>query len=271
MLRKLFFVLIALITNSCTILPGMQNIDTHSMPVHNSSRSIQAEPVVTPITPAYLIQNPSEEYIYRVAPQDVLSIIIWNHAEFNASVPAAGTNANLTTQSAGAPGYLINHDGNIYFPLVGYLHVAGKSIEEIHRILARRLSVYVPKPQIFIRVADFRSKKIYVMGEVLKAGFLPLNDQPISITSALNQTGSLDPNSSDPRHIYVIRGSFIRPEIYWLNASMPTALLLGERFQLRDNDVVIVSTAAVTRWNRFLNQLLPSLQTVWYTKAVTGK
>jgi polysaccharide export outer membrane protein len=154
---------------------------------------------------------------------------------------------------------------------VGYLHVAQKSTEEIHTLLTRRLSLYVPRPQVFVRVADFRSKKIYVMGEVLKAGFIPLNDQPLSITNALNMTGSLDPNSSDPRHIYVIRGNFLRPEIYWLNASMPTALLLGEQFQLQDNDVLVVSTATVTRWNRFLNQLLPSLQTVWYTKAVTGK
>jgi polysaccharide export outer membrane protein len=46
---------------------------------------------------------------------------------------------------------------------------------------------------------------------------------------------------------------------------------MGERFQLKQNDIVVVSTAVVTRWNRFLNQLLPTLQTVWYTKAITGK
>lgn len=261
----------AFLLSGCSILPGMQNIDTSNMNVQASPHLMEVKPIVKPITASYLIEHPPKPYVYHVAPQDVLSITVWNHTEFNSHDQQMINSPLLATQSAGAPGYLINHDGTIYFPLVGYISVAGLSADQVRSLVTKRLSFYVRKPQVLVRVADFRSKKVYIMGEVLKAGYLPLNDQPLSITAALNMSGSLDPNASDPRHIYVIRGDFTRPEIYWLNASTPAALLLGERFQLKDNDVLVVSTAVVTRWNRFLNQLLPSLQTIWYTKAITGK
>jgi hypothetical protein len=214
------------------------------------------------------MQHPRENYTYRVGSQDILSINLWNHPEFN-SLAQPSANA-LPDQTAGAPGYLVNDEGNIYLPLIGYIYVNGKTIPEIQHVITKRLRQYIRNPQVFLRVNDYRSKKVYVMGEVLKPGFLPLNDQPLSITAALNLSGSLDPNASDPRHIYVIRGPFMHPEIYWLNVSSPVALLLGEQFRLQPNDIVIVSTAAVTRWNRFLNQLLPTLQTIWYTKAITS-
>jgi len=260
--------LIALFLTGCSMLPGMQNIDTSTARFEKTGKSVYVDPVIIPITASNVAAD-NEPYIYRIAPQDVLSIMVWNYAEFN--TPALQNSTNTTGQSAGSPGYLVDHHGNIYFPLIGSVHVQGQSIDQVRMLLTKKLSYYLRKPNIIVRVADFRSKKVYVMGEVLKPGFLSMNDQPLSITDAITMAGSLDPNASDPRHIYVIRGSLTHPEIYWLNAATPAALLLGEKFQLEDHDVVIVSTAAVTRWNRFLNQMLPSLQTIWYTKAITGK
>lgn len=261
------FTCIILLLSGCGVLPGMQNLDTSTIPVQKTHMNVAAMPVIKPITVASLLQHPPRPYVYRVGSQDVLNITIWNHPEFN-TLTHSNSNASAD-EIAGASGYLVNAQGNIYLPLVGYAHVGGKTIAEIHHFITKRLSYYIRSPQVFLRVADYRSQKVYVMGEVLKPGFLPLNDQPLSITAAINLAGSLDPNASDPRHIYVIRGPFTRPEIYWLNVSSPTALLLGEQFKLQPDDVLIVSTAAVTRWNRFLNQLLPTLQTAWYTKAIT--
>lgn len=268
---KLLFISMMVLMSGCSVLPGMQNVDTARMEVQPAQQSYDFKPIVKPITPLSLLHTPHLSYRYHIGPSDVLNVTVWDHPELNVPIQQVVANPNISIQAGGAPGYLVDDRGNIYFPLIGNLHVAGKTVDEVRTQITHRLNFYIRKPQVFVRVADFRSKKIYVMGEVLKAGFLPLSDQTMSITDALNLAGSVDPNSSDPRHIYVIRGSITRPEIYWLNASTPTAFLLGERFQLRDGDVVVVSVAAVTRWNRFLNQLLPTLQTVWYTKAITGK
>ncbi len=102
----------------------------------------------------------------------------------------------------------------------------------------------------------------------MKSGFVPITDQPLSITDAISLSGGINPNSADPEHIYVIRGNIYRPTIYWLNAKTPDGLLLAEHFILRPGDILYVSSAPATRWNRVLNQLLPTIQTVWYTKAI---
>ncbi len=267
-MRKMVLLVLVILLSSCGILPGMQNIDNSNIRVEKS-KSVFIDPVIIPITPDLLLNASVKHNAYRVGPPDILNVTVWNYAEFN--TPAQQNPASTNLSSAGSPGYIIDYDGNIYFPLIGSLHVQGKTINQVRRQIAKKLNYYLRKPSVLVRVADFRSQKIYVMGEVLKPGFLPINDQPLSITDALTMSGSLDPNASDPRHIYVIRGSMTHPEIYWLNAANPTALLLGERFQLQNHDIVIVSTAALTRWNRFLNQMLPSLQTIWYTKTITGK
>jgi polysaccharide biosynthesis/export protein len=69
--------------------------------------------------------------------------------------------------------------------------------------------------------------------------------------------------------VYVIRGNLTHPTIYWLDAKTPDALLLAEHFNLQSGDVLYVSSAVATRWNRVLNQLLPALQTVWYVRSIT--
>lgn len=164
----------------------------------------------------------------------------------------------------------MNSQGNIYFPLLGYVKVANKTVDTIRFDITQRLKEYVKNPQVEVRVADYRGQKVYVLGEVAKPGLVPINDQPVTITDALTLAGSIDPNSSDPAHIYVIRGDLTHPKIYWLDARKPDALLLAEHFSLQPHDVLYVSTAMATRWNRVLNQLLPTLQTVWYTKTITN-
>ena len=119
-----------------------------------------------------------------------------------------------------------------------------------------------------MRVADYRGQKIYVLGEVVKPGFLPITDQPLTIADALMLSGSLNPESADPRNIFVIRGSYLEPHIFWLNAKTPDRMLLAEHFSLQPKDILYVSSAPATRWNRVLNQLLPTVQTVWYTQAI---
>ena len=106
--------------------------------------------------------------------------------------------------------------------------------------------------------------------EVMKPGFLPINDQPLTISDSLALTGGINPDSADPRYIYVIRGNYIEPLIYWLDAKTPDGLLLAERFSLQPRDILYVSSAPATRWNRALNQLLPTIQTIWYTKSIVN-
>jgi len=256
--------------SGCSILPGMQNPSLSRMHLQSRETHRPIQSTLVPITPSLIFEQHQKRYVYRIAPADVLNIIVWQHPEFGlAEIRIA--NAPSTHGAAGSEGYLVNPEGDIFFPLIGYLHVAGKSVDEVRKEITHRLRKYVNNPQINVRVADFRGQKIYVVGEIMKQGYLPLNDQPLTITDALTMSGGIDPNSADPSHIYIIRGDFTSPTVYWLNAKEPDSLLLAERFNLQPGDVLYVSSATTTRWNRALNHLLPTLQTIWYTKTITNK
>lgn len=252
-------------------MPGMQNLNISQMHQHESLDRVRVNPTLIPITPALIADQSVSTYFYHVAPADVLHITVWEHPEFliEASASAAST-APGVQGAAGLPGYLVNANGRIYFPLIGYIVVADKTVDEIRVDITKRLTKFVPNPQVNVRVADFRGQKIYVLGEVNKTGFLPITDQRLTIADALALSGWLNSDSADPRYIYVIRGDFTHPLIFWLNAKTPDRLLLAERFSMQPRDILYVSSAPATRWNRVLNQLLPTVQTIWYTQALVN-
>lgn len=271
MYKKISVVGAAVLLSSCGVMPGMQNLELSGMKKAIVPQNIKVDPTLIPITPSLISDQKVSRYHYRVAPADVLSINIWQHPEFDflekPTGPALATTAGVQG-AAGQPGYLVNSDGMIFFPLVGYIKVAGKTVDHIRADISKRLEKYVQNPQVNVRVADFRGQKVYVLGEVKKPGFLPINDQPLTIADALTLSGWLDSNAAAPGYTFVIRGDYRHPEIFWLDAKTPDKMLLAERFSLRPGDILYVSSAPATRWNRVLNQLLPTVQTIWYTQSV---
>lgn len=273
MFKKFTLIGLSILLGGCgAIMPGMQNLDTSNMQQNIPYERITAHPTLIPITPTLITDQHECAYHYQIAPADVLSILVWQHPEFDfLNTPAAAMATAAGAQgAAGQPGYLVNTDGNIYFPLIGYVHVGGKTIEQTRAEITRRLRKYVPDPQVNVRIADYRGQKVYMLGEVKNPGFLPINDQPLTIADALALAGGINPESANPKYIYIIRGNFAAPKIFWLDAKTPDRMLIAERFSLQPKDILFVSSAPATRWNRVLNQLLPTIQTVWYTQAIVN-
>jgi polysaccharide export outer membrane protein len=111
-----------------------------------------------------------------------------------------------------------------------------------------------------LHVPNSKERKVYVIGEVLEPSSLLMDKQTMTLTEAINDVGSVNPFTSDPGSIYVIRGTPEDTQIYFLDASTPAALVLGDHFQLQPRDVVYVDTSGVTRWNRVITQILPSIR-----------
>ena len=161
----------------------------------------------------------------------------------------------------------MNDEGNIYFPLVGYVTVQNKTADQIRTQMIAVLSKYIRNPVVDVRISAYRSHRIYVMGEVKTTGLINISDIPLNITDAINLAGGFNQDTANTSQIYVIRGNMAKPTVYWLNAGSADALLLGEKFHLESNDIVFVSTANVARWNRAINQIMPTIQTIFYTQA----
>jgi hypothetical protein len=223
-------------------------------------------PDFIPITPE-VCQINTDVSEYKVGPQDILTIIVWNHPELTIpSMQTTSENVNIFTQSNESnnnpAGILINQNGQIFFSLAGKIHVAGMTVDQIRVQITERLVRYIRHPQVSVRVASFRNKRIYIIGEVVKSGVQFITDLPLTIMDAINNAGGIDKEDSDTHFIYVIRGSIYKPKVYWLNASSPGAMLIAVQFKLQPRDLVLVSTAGVARYARVINKLLPTVQTI---------
>jgi polysaccharide export outer membrane protein len=108
-------------------------------------------------------------------------------------------------------------------------------------------------------------KKVYLMGELRTPKAMSFKGAQVSLANAIGDAGSLVQTSAKANAVYVIRNTGPDPElvtqatVFQLDMNDPLALVMSDRFQLRSGDVVYVGAPGIVRWNRFINQLFPSL------------
>lgn len=146
-----------------------------------------------------------EHYEYRVGPQDVLAFTVWDHPELTS--PTAAANAAFTAAvsplgaAASQPvptdtfGHHVSRDGKIFFPYVGELKVSGLTLEQIRRKITAGLASYIPKPQVDLRVVSYRSKKVYVTGEVKNPSTVYITDTPLTVADAITAAQGYTPDA----------------------------------------------------------------------------
>lgn len=110
-----------------------------------------------------------------------------------------------------------------------------------------------------LQVADRNLQKVFVLGEVERPSALLMHKGRMTLAEAIGEAGGVDRTSSNPGRIYVLRGNPKQPEVFHLDGNSADALILGDQFNLRPRDIVYVDTAGVVRWNRVIEQLLPTV------------
>lgn len=113
-----------------------------------------------------------------------------------------------------------------------------------------------------IHVAPNEQRQVFILGEVVQPQSLAVTNRPLSLTQALASVGGIQESRADGRGVYVIRGTESPDKvfIYQLDISQAWALALGDQFILEPRDLVYVTAAPITRWNRWVSNVLPSLQ-----------
>lgn len=184
-------VLAALVLQACSIAPGMKMAEPARV---EPGQVVRVQQITLDLLGELQAQRKTQvrqladelattPHEYRIGKGDILQITVWDHPEL--TIPAGSfRDASMSGQQVGSDGYL-------YYPFVGMVKAEGANVGALRDVLTDRLSTYIQDPQLDVRVVAFRSKRVYVVGEVRNPGVLAIDDVPLTIVEAVNRAGGL--------------------------------------------------------------------------------
>jgi polysaccharide biosynthesis/export protein len=198
-------------------LPAAQPI---SQAATNASGAAQTAPAITP-EPAK--DSPDQSALVKLGPGDLIEVSVYN-------VPELVTKARISSS------------GDVYLPLIDYVHVDGLTQEEAQSLIEKRLSDggFVRSPHVTIFVDEASSQGVTIIGEVGKPGIYPdVSDH--KLYEVISQAGGF--NSSASRKIAVIRRN--QPEPIRLDLPRNLADDLSGNIDILPGDTISVPRAPI--------------------------
>jgi polysaccharide export outer membrane protein len=127
-----------------------------------------------PAAPAPAQQNAS----YVVGPQDVLVITSYDQPELTGK-------------------FTVETDGTFTYPLIGRIRVTGMTLRDVEALLRKELVAqgFFRDPQVAVAIEQYRSQKVYIVGEIRSPGAYPLSGD-MRLVEALALAGSTLPTAS---------------------------------------------------------------------------
>ena len=144
-------------------------------PKSDAASLADGKPASTPATndPAYVI-----------GPEDVLDISVWKEPDVSRVVP-------------------VRPDGRISLPLIDDVQAAGLSPQQLAKSVAEKLKKFLNEPQVTVIVTAMNSQRVFVVGEVLRAGAFPMLPG-MTVLQALSSAGGFT-TFADVKKIHVMR------------------------------------------------------------------
>lgn len=126
----------------------------------------------------------------------------------------------------------------------------------------------VMQPNDKVYIASPQDSTVVVMGEVKRIGIVPLLNGTMPLREALVMSGGIDNERGDRRRINVIRTQGDCPKVFVMSWCELARHPVEEQL-LIPGDVVYVSSTPIANWNRFMEQIAPTLTNLANAEIIT--
>ena len=185
-----------------------------------------------------------------VQPEDKISIIVNSRDMqltnlFNLPYVSKqlGSTSQLSNNNQGISGYTVDDEGNIDFPVLGKVHVAGLKREEIAEQIKNELMTknLVKDPVVTV---EFMNLCVSVLGEVNNPGRFAIARDRLTILDALSMAGDLTIYGNRQK-VLVLRQEDGQQRVYGVNLTSGEHVYTSPAYYLQQNDVVYVEPNSV--------------------------
>ena len=165
-------------------------------------------------------QNTPDDPNYVIGPQDVVDISVWKEPDLTRTIP-------------------VRPDGKISMPLLNDVQAAGLTPLQLAGQITNGLRKFVNEPQVTVIVTQINSQRVYILGEVSRAGAYPLLPQ-MTILQALSSAGGFTMFAS-VKGIYLLRVENGKQQKYPFNYKDALAGRHAEQnIPLKAGDTIVV-------------------------------
>lgn len=186
-----------------------------------------------------------EAQVITVQPEDKITIVVNSRDPQLANLfnlPVRTRTIGQINQSSGTSqgisGYTVDAEGNIEFPVLGTVHVGGKTRMEIASAIKEQLIQHnlVKDPIVTV---EFMNLTVTVMGEVSNPGRYSIDKDRLTLLDALGMAGDLTIYGKR-ENVLVMREEGGVQRVYGVNLCSGEQLYTSPVYYLRQNDVVYV-------------------------------
>lgn len=182
----------------------------------------------------------------KVQPKDKISIIVkCENVDITNLFNLLYTSQHLGSTSEGnssafsnnqIAGYTVDDNGNIDFPMIGSLHVAGLNRSQIAALVKEKISPLAKNPIVTV---EYLNLCISVMGEVKSPGRFKIDRDEITLLDAISMAGDLT-ITGKRESVIVYRNENGTRKVYRVNLCSAADIMASPVAYLQQNDIVYV-------------------------------
>ena len=205
-------------------------------------------------------------YDAKIMPKDILTITV------STTNPEAATPFNLTiSNTLNATGqmysgsgvlqtYLVDNNGEIEYPVIGKIKVAGLTKNECQELVKSKIKAFLAEDEDPIVTVRMSSYRVTIIGEVRSPGVIPVGTEKMSILEALASAGDLTIYGKRDNVMLIREEANGQKTVHRLNLN-DANIISSPYYYLQQNDIVYVEPNGV----QAKNSAIGSSTTIWFS------